>query len=72
MKGKDKVIIKGTIPADGIWHNVFENALSGIHAYEIIALAKGKPKEGRYCLLHAIAISTFGKSNPKISKTLLS
>lgn len=61
--------IMGTMPADGKWHNVFENALSDGHAYEIMALAKGKPKEGKYCLLHAIAISTFGNSNPEISKT---
>ena len=69
MKIEDKVNTKGTMPADGKWHNVFQNALSDFHAYEIMASAKGKPTEGKYCLLHAIAISTFGNSNPKISKT---
>jgi len=57
------------IAADGKWHNVFEKSLSGFQAYEIIASVKGRPGEGRYCLLHAIAVSTFGASYPKISKT---
>ena len=61
--------IEGTIPADGKWHNVFEKPLSGFQAYEIVAHAKGNPNEGKYCLLHAIAVSGYGSSHSKISKT---
>ena len=57
------------IAADGKWHNVFENSLSGLQAFEIIASAKGGQTEGRFCLLHAVAVSTFGDSHSKISKT---
>ncbi len=57
------------MPADGAWHNVFEQNLDGCHAYEIMAFVKGKTGHGKYALMHAIAISTYGNSRPKISKT---
>lgn len=63
--------IEGSVVADGNWHNVFDSAkgLNGCHAYEIMAYAEGFKGEGKYSLMHAIAISTFGNSKPKISKT---
>jgi hypothetical protein len=61
---------KGELDADGEWHNVFnKKALQGCNAYEIMAYAEGKPEDGKYSLMHAIAVSTYGNSKPKISKT---
>jgi hypothetical protein len=61
---------EGEIDADGQWHNVFSSkGLNGCNAYEIMAYAEGETGDGKYSLMHAIAISTFGNSKPKISKT---
>ena len=58
-----------TVPADGNWHNVFtKEPLNGCNAYEIMAYAED-PDDGKYSLMHAIAVSTFGNSKPKITKT---
>lgn len=59
---------EGKVKADGDWHNILEK-LDGCHAYEIMAYAGGKEGQGKYALMHATAISTFGKSKSKISKT---
>lgn len=56
-----------TIPADGQWHDVVAN-IDGCVAFEVVAQV-GKQKAGKYALLHAHAISTFGKSHHKIRKT---
>lgn len=61
---------EGELPADGEWHNVFANKdLTACNAYEIMAYAEGDVGDGKYALMHAIAISTFGNSKPNISKT---
>ncbi len=57
----------GTVAADGQWHDVV-TGLDGCIAFEVLAQV-GKEKAGRYALLHAHALSTFGKSRHKISKT---
>lgn len=56
-----------TVPADGKWHTIIPD-LNGCHAFEIVAQV-GKQKSGKYALLHAIAMSTFGKSKSKIKTT---
>ena len=56
-----------TIPADGAWHDVITE-LNGCCAFEIMAQV-GKEKTGKYALLHAHALSTFGKSRNKIKTT---
>lgn len=62
--------LEGELNADGEWHNVFASSgLYGCNAYEITAYAEGVKGEGKYALMHAIAISTFGNSKPKITKT---
>ena len=58
------------VKADGNWHNVFKKELYGSHAFEVTAYTQGDKYEGKYSLLHAIAISTYGNSKPKISKTV--
>jgi hypothetical protein len=58
------------LDADGEWHNIFATKeLEGCNAFEIMAYAEGEAGDGKYSLMHAIAISTFGNSKPKISKT---
>ncbi len=54
------------ILADGEWHTVIDN-LNGCHAFEIMA-GVGKPKTGKYALLHATVLSTFGDSHQEIKE----
>ena len=61
---------EGTLDADGQWRNIFDKKdLKGCNAYEIMAYVEGENGEGKYSLMHAIAISTLGNSKPKITKT---
>lgn len=53
------------VRADGQWHPVLVN-LDGCHAYEIMA-GVGKPRSGRYALLHAFALSTFNSKKDNIT-----
>jgi len=53
-----------TIPADGHWHDIV-TGLDGCNAFEIVAQV-GKEKKGKYALLQANALSTFGRSRSKI------
>lgn len=59
----------GQAPADGRWHMII-GGLDNCHAYEIVArcgkVNKGE-KTGKYALLHAIAVASFGMG--KIRKT---
>lgn len=56
-----------TVPADGSWHDVL-TGLNGYNALEIMAQV-GKEKKGRHALLHATALSTFGRSRGRIRCT---
>lgn len=56
-----------TVPADGSWHNII-TGLNGCCAFEIMAQV-GKEKTGKYSLVHAHALSTFGRSRNKIKTT---
>lgn len=56
-----------TVPADGSWHNIV-TGLNGCCAFEIMAQV-GKEKTGKYALVHAHALSTFGRSRNKIKTT---
>ncbi len=66
LKGRVGTFASGKIPADGEWHNVL-NDLNGCQLFELVARVGGKPGEGRYALMHAIASSTFGRSHDKIT-----
>lgn len=57
----------GTVRADGQWHDIITN-LNGCVAFEVLAQV-GKEKTGKYALLHAHALSTFGKSRHRIRRT---
>lgn len=54
----------GKVLGDGQWHKILTQ-LNGCHALEIVA-GIGKKKTGRYAMLHAFALSTYGKSKNKI------
>ncbi|OHX64971.1 hypothetical protein [Flammeovirga pacifica] len=58
---------QGKIPGDGKWHNILEN-LSGCHMYEIVA-GIGKKQTGKYSMIIANAVSTYGKSKSAIDYT---
>ncbi len=66
QKGRVGTAYQGKIPANGSWHQIV-SGVNGCHMLEINA-GVGKKKTGKYALLHAIAISTFGKSKNKIKK----
>lgn len=51
------------VRANGIWQDI-THELTGCHALEIMAGAAGPEGEGRYSLLHAIALNTFQPRNP--------
>jgi hypothetical protein len=57
------------IKADGYWHNVFKTNLTGVHAFEIMAFAKGQIGNGKYSILHAIVTCTYGKGRKRITNT---
>ncbi|HRW61885.1 MAG TPA: hypothetical protein P5132_00275 [Bacteroidales bacterium] len=67
MSGRQGNAFKGKIPADGKWHKIV-SGLNGCHMFEVNA-GVGKKKTGKYALLHAIAISAYGKSKNKIKVT---
>lgn len=58
----------GKAPGDGEWHNVLEQDVDGVQAFEIVARIDGPPKRGKYAMTHAIALSTFGGSNHRIKQ----
>ena len=47
-----------TIHANGYWQDIITKPLEGCNAFEIMA-GVGKPKSGKYALLHAFALKTF-------------
>jgi|JI8StandDraft_2_1071088.scaffolds.fasta_scaffold07407_8 hypothetical protein len=63
-KGRVGTFHQGKILADGKWHPVISN-LNGCYAFDVMA-GVGKKKTGKYALIQAFAMSTFGKSNNKI------
>ncbi len=64
MTGRIGTGYTGKILADGNWHPILTE-LNGCHALEIVA-GVGKKKTGKYALIVANAISTFGKSKNKV------
>ena len=55
----------GEIPADGNWHDVLTN----LDEYNVFQLIASTGKKGSHALLHALLLSTYGKSKPAIKKT---
>lgn len=67
MKGRVGTYAKGKIAADGKWHDLI-TGLDGCNGFDLVAQV-GEKGKGRYALVHAIALSTFGRSHNKIKKT---
>ncbi len=67
MDGRMGIYKTGDLPADGAWHSVIKN-LDNCQAFELMARAGAKGK-GKFAIIHAIALSTFGRSRSKIKKT---
>jgi hypothetical protein len=67
MEGRTGNFRAGFVPANGKWHSVVKG-LNNCHAFELIART-GKKTSGRFAILHANALSTFGHSNNKIKYT---
>lgn len=67
MSSRVGTYILDTVPADGDWHDIVSD-LDGCCAFEVVAQV-GKEKAGKYALMHAHALSTFGKSKSKINST---
>jgi hypothetical protein len=57
----------GKVPADGQWHPII-TGLDNCQAFEIVARA-GKKGTGKFAIMHAIALSAYGRSSSKIRKT---
>lgn len=57
----------GTVPADGEWHPIL-SGLDHCQAFEIMART-GKRGTGRFAIMHAIALSAYGRSRSRIRKT---
>lgn len=56
---------KGTVPADGKWQPI-ATKLNGCHCFRVLAMV-GHRGTGRYAIVHALALSTFGKSHDRIA-----
>lgn len=63
--GRIGLYAHGEVPADGQWHDV----LSELNEYNAFELVATTGKKGAHAILHAIAVSTYGKSKPGITKT---
>jgi hypothetical protein len=56
----------GEVPANGEWHDLLSD-LNEYTAFEVVATTG---KKGAHAIIHAIAVATYGKSKPGISKTM--
>jgi len=66
-KGRIGTYESGIIQANGKWHPIVEG-LDNCQALEIVART-GKKGTGKFSIMHAIALSAYGRSNCKIRKT---
>lgn len=54
------------VKADGGWHAITQ-PLTGCHILEVTAGAGGHPGDGRYSLMHAVAMNAFQPRNPVLN-----
>lgn len=57
----------GYVPANGKWHPII-TGLDNCQAFEVVART-GKINSGKFAILHAIALSAYGKTRGRIRKT---
>jgi hypothetical protein len=66
FEGRVGTYVQGQVPSDGNWHSIIEG-LDNCQAFEIIART-GKKGSGKFAILHAHALSAFGRSRSRIRK----
>lgn len=66
-QGRIGTFLSGKVPADGQWH-IIADELDNCQALEVVART-GKKGTGNFSILHATALSAFGRSHSKIRKT---
>ena len=66
MQGRRGTYATGEVPGDGEWHQITPH-LNHCHAFEVVARV-GKPGKGLYSIIHAFALSAFGRSSSRITK----
>lgn len=67
IEGRIGTYKTGSVPADGSWHSIV-GGLDNCQAFEVVARA-GNKGNGKFSIIHAIALSTYGRSKSKIRKT---
>ncbi|BAV05988.1 hypothetical protein SAMN05421788_10662 [Filimonas lacunae] len=67
MEGRAGTYKQGSVKADGQWHPIATN-LDNCQAFEVVART-GRKASGRFAIMHAIALSAFGKSSSNIRRT---
>jgi hypothetical protein len=67
MEGRAGSYRQGNVPADGQWHTIVAN-LDNCQALEIVGRT-GKKTGGRFAIVHAIALTAYGKSRNRIRRT---
>jgi hypothetical protein len=55
----------GRVPADKDWHTIADG-LQGMHALEVVAIAKGPAGRGRYAITQAVALGMPGPNRRRI------
>jgi len=69
MKGRIGTYKSGQVKADGIWHPIISDLKNG-QAFEIVARTGKTGKDpAKFAIMHAIALSVFGRKGGKIRKT---
>jgi hypothetical protein len=58
---------QGHVPANGQWQTIVAN-LDNCQAFEVVART-GIKDSGRFAIVHALALSTYGKSSSRIRRT---
>lgn len=66
-QGRKGTYKEGYVEANGKWHKIIEG-LDNCQAFEVMART-GKKRSGKFSIMHAIALSAFGKSRSAIRKT---
>jgi len=66
IEGRIGTFVSDRKPADGKWHTIIAG-LDNCNAFEIVARA-GKKGTGKFSMMHAIAVSAYGRSGGKIRK----
>lgn len=67
MQGRVGTFVQDKVAANGKWHTIIDK-LDNCQAFEVMART-GKKTTGKYSILHAYALSAFGRSSSKIRRT---